>query len=108
MMTALLLIDAIVVFFWALFCVSLAVASRHAPRASPHVRGASARVSVIIPARDEEVLLPRCLASIRAQDTPVHEIIVVDDDSKDATARVAADGGARVVPAGARPDGWAG
>jgi glycosyltransferase involved in cell wall biosynthesis len=66
------------------------------------------RVSVVIPARDEELLLPRCLASIAKQDVPIHETIVVDDDSNDATARVASLGGARVASAGTRPSGWAG
>jgi hypothetical protein len=109
-MAVLLLIDAIVVFLWAFFCASLPFVLRHVPRARTDAPAPAQvpRVSVIIPARDEEKLLPRCLASLRAQDVPVHEIIVVDDDSNDATARVAADCGARVVPAGTRPAGWAG
>jgi cellulose synthase/poly-beta-1,6-N-acetylglucosamine synthase-like glycosyltransferase len=110
MMTAVLVIDALVALLWLIVCVSLPFTLRHMPRArtdAPTPAG-DPRVSVIIPARDEELLLPRCLRSVRAQDVPVHEIIVVDDDSNDATARLAVDGGARVVPAGARPDGWAG
>ena len=38
----------------------------------------------------------------------VHEVVVVDDASRDATAAVARAGGARVVPAGTPPPGWTG
>lgn len=47
--------------------------------------------SVIIPARDEEESLPETLADIYAQFTAAgipHEIVVVDDGSKDATWKV--------------------
>lgn len=45
-------------------------------------------VSVIVPARDEEATIERCLASILANDYPSerYEVIVVDDLSRDATA----------------------
>jgi chlorobactene glucosyltransferase len=65
-------------------------------------------VSVIVPARNEEHTLPRLLGSLRSLDYPLYEVIVVDDDSTDATARVAAAHGARVVAAGPLPDGWVG
>jgi hypothetical protein len=109
-MTALLLIDALVALLWVVFCVRLPFAARQLPRARADAPGSTSapRVSVIIPARDEELLLPRCLASIATQDVPIHETIVVDDDSNDSTARVASQGGAHVVAAGARPTGWAG
>jgi len=57
-------------------------------------------ISFIIPAHDEEVLLPATLSAIRAAATEVldrWEVIVVDDASADATARIAAERGARVV-----------
>src|SRR5258708_26396563 len=110
MIAALLVIDALVVLLWVFSCASFPFVARQMPRARTDAPAPTLapRLSVIIPARDEEMLLPRCLASVRGQDVPVHEIIVVDDDSNDATARVAIEGGARVVPAGARPAGWAG
>jgi glycosyltransferase involved in cell wall biosynthesis len=43
-------------------------------------------VSVIVPARDEEEVVPRCLASLLAQDYGNLEMIVVDDHSTDGTA----------------------
>jgi len=80
------------------------------PRLAP-ARGrvrALGRVSVVVPARDEELLLPRLLAALGRQTRPPDEIIVVDDHSGDATAAVAAAGGARVVTAEPLPPGWTG
>lgn len=60
-------------------------------------------VSVCIPARNEEPTVGQIVERIRTrlvQGTPlVDEIVVVDDHSTDATARVAADAGATVVDA---------
>lgn len=65
-------------------------------------------VSVVIPARNEEQSLPGVLASLQRSALPLHEIVVVDDESQDATAAVATSGGARVVSPGAPPPGWTG
>lgn len=48
------------------------------------------KVTVIIPARDEEENLPPLLAALHAQDYPAHlfEVIVIDDFSTDGTAGV--------------------
>lgn len=45
-------------------------------------------VTVVIPARDEETALPRCLDSILRQDEANLQVIVVDGASRDATADV--------------------
>jgi len=66
------------------------------------------RVSIIIPARNEEHNLPNLLRSLRSQTTSADEIIVVDDQSTDHTALVAQRFGARVVNAGDLPTGWMG
>jgi glycosyltransferase involved in cell wall biosynthesis len=58
-------------------------------------------ISFIIPAYNEELLLPATLAALRAAadaSGEPHEIIVVDDASTDRTAAVAQEQGARVVP----------
>jgi glycosyltransferase involved in cell wall biosynthesis len=56
------------------------------------------RVSVIIPAYNEEALIPLTLASLQKQDFHGDmEIIVVDNNSSDGTAEVAKRWGARVV-----------
>jgi glycosyltransferase involved in cell wall biosynthesis len=54
-------------------------------------------LSVIVPAFNEEKTLPACLRALMAQDEPVDEIIVVDNNSRDRTAEVARAMGARVV-----------
>ena len=46
-------------------------------------------VSVIIPARNEEICLGRCLASLASQIDVLFEIIVVDDASTDRTGDIA-------------------
>jgi glycosyltransferase involved in cell wall biosynthesis len=58
-------------------------------------------VSFIIPAWNEERLLPRALDAVRVSAESMelrHEIIVVDDHSTDRTATIAREFGARVVP----------
>jgi chlorobactene glucosyltransferase len=71
------------------------------------------RVSVLIPARDEEATIERCVRAVLANRHPVHEVVVCDDGSTDATpailARLAAeDARLRVVQGGPLPDGWVG
>lgn len=66
------------------------------------------RVSVIIPARNEESNLPTLLRSLAAQSVRPVEIIVVDDASADRTSEVARQHGARVVASQPLPDGWRG
>jgi lycopene cyclase domain-containing protein len=72
-----------------------------------HRSGPVARVSVVVPVRDEESRIAACLSALpRAA-----EVIVVDDGSTDRTAAVARamlDGRGTVVFAGPRPGGWTG
>jgi peptidoglycan/xylan/chitin deacetylase (PgdA/CDA1 family) len=57
-------------------------------------------ISIVIPARNEEKLLPDCLRSLRNQTYQgEYEIIVVNNGSMDATAGIAQQYGARVIPA---------
>jgi hypothetical protein len=51
--------------------------------------GAGPKVSVIIPARNEEANIGRCLRSILAQQDIAFQVIVVDDNSADRTAEIA-------------------
>lgn len=57
-------------------------------------------VGVVIPSRDDAVLLERCLRALRSQTRLPDEIVVVDDGSRDDTAEVARAFGARVVVLG--------
>lgn len=58
-------------------------------------------LSIIVPAYNEAALLPACLNSVQAAAAACRltdwELIVCDNASDDATARLAADGGAKVV-----------
>lgn len=65
------------------------------------------RISVVIPARDEESRIAPCLDGL-ASDPDVDEVIVVDDRSTDATAEIARALGARVVCGIEPPPGWVG
>ncbi|WP_165962639.1 glycosyltransferase family 2 protein [Occultella glacieicola] len=97
----------------ALLLAALVAASRLARdlRTLPDTaerRLTGATVSVVVPARDEEAVLPALLRSVHRVDGGVREVVVVDDASRDATASVARAGGATVLPAGDPPAGWTG
>jgi len=81
---------------------------RGVPRPQRNAPAPAARISVIIPARNEERNIGALLASLDAQSQPPHEIIVVDDQSEDRTAEVARRHQARVVPGRPLPAGWLG
>lgn len=81
-------------------------------RLAPGVEAADARpdikLSVVIPARNEAENLRRLLPSLQGQDWAPHEIVLVDDQSEDETAKVASELGARVLAGEPVPDGWKG
>ncbi|MCB9761363.1 MAG: glycosyltransferase [Alphaproteobacteria bacterium] len=72
------------------------------------------RVSVVIPARDEEDNLGACLDSVLAQDHPNLQIVVQDDGSTDRTGAILAEYAARddrvhaLTGGDALPEGWFG
>jgi glycosyltransferase involved in cell wall biosynthesis len=53
-------------------------------------------VSIVIPALDEEESIAEVVTALRAA-APWHEVLVIDDGSSDATARLAQQAGARVI-----------
>jgi len=69
-------------------------------------------VTIIIPARDEEASIGRCLTSLLAQDYPGElRIVLVNDNSRDGTGDVAhslADARLRIIDGAERPPGWSG
>lgn len=82
------------------------------PRAAaPH--GTSAAVSVLIPARDEERSIGRTVLSALSSTGVDLEVVVLDDESRDATTRIvseiaAADPRVRLVKGRPLPAGWCG
>lgn len=68
----------------------------------------SRKISVIIPARNEEANLPHLLESLQKQTLQPYEVIVVDDGSEDRTREIAELSGVRVVEGTAPPSGWTG
>lgn len=66
------------------------------------------RITVVIPARNEEDSLPRLLASFQKSDRQPHQLLVIDDGSTDATAEIARELGAEVLQPEPLPAGWQG
>lgn len=80
----------------------------------PPAAGTAPRLSIIIPARNEEMAIARSVTSAVSQSYPDLEVIVVDDGSTDATPRILAslrdDFGPRLSVHAGRPlaPGWVG
>lgn len=71
------------------------------------------KVSVLIPARNEEHRIPACLESLSRQQTGILEILILDDQSEDGTASVVQecagkDTRIRLIRGKERPPGWVG
>jgi peptidoglycan/xylan/chitin deacetylase (PgdA/CDA1 family) len=90
---------ALVWVFWAavgygvarsLFVLSLALLRRHHPAGTPAAPGSATaeRVTVLIPAFNEELVIADAIAAALASDHPGISVIVVDDGSTDGTAAV--------------------
>ncbi|MFM2082027.1 MAG: hypothetical protein RL380_718 [Verrucomicrobiota bacterium] len=93
----------------ALWCAGWIVFGRVRKRRDDAGKSVPAeKISVIIPARNEEKNLPKLLRSLAAQSVRPKEILVVNDASTDRTADVAQSLGARVVNSQPLPDGWRG
>jgi chlorobactene glucosyltransferase len=73
-------------------------------------------VSVIVPARNEEDNIGKCLLSILMQEYPNFEVVAVDDNSDDQTLKIMKDicskqafsKKLKVVSLSSKPDGWTG
>ena len=68
------------------------------------------KVSLLIPARNEEGFIGDCLRSLLIQDHPNMEIIVLDDHSTDRTKAIVESSGEKVklISSSPLPDGWTG
>jgi chlorobactene glucosyltransferase len=71
------------------------------------------KVSIILPARNEEEFIEKCLDSLIEQDYTNYEIIVIDDSSDDATGKIISEYAKKNtkiihVEAKTKPEGWMG
>jgi chlorobactene glucosyltransferase len=101
---------------WIYFLAYMAKSFKHAPKLESFDRKAGVghpKVSVILPARNEEKYIAKCLDSLLAQDYPNFEIIAINDGSTDRTGEIIglyAKNDRRVVRVDtpAKPEGWIG
>ena len=101
---------------WAYFLAYMAKSFKHSPTLESYDRAAANSlplVSVILPARNEERYIARCLDSLLAQDYSNFEVIAINDSSTDRTGEIMKGYAARDprvvhVDAPAKPEGWAG
>lgn len=113
-MSAFAWIVAVVALSWGGMAVVNALVWRRIRPAPATDEKEAPRVSVLIPARNEEIHLPDCLASVlAAPPSEVAEVLVYDDGSTDGTAAVvtehaARDPRVRLLPGVPLPDGWCG
>ncbi|MGD8918732.1 MAG: glycosyltransferase family 2 protein [Nitrosopumilaceae archaeon] len=71
------------------------------------------KVSIILPARNEEEFLPKCLDTLIEQNYSNYEIIAIDDSSEDNTWKIISEyskKNSKIIPVSSRakPDGWMG
>lgn len=82
-------------------------------RPAPQLPGMFPRVSVLVPARNEEQNIGKCLAGLLRQEYPDYEVLVLDDRSTDGTAAIVREwegreGRLRLIPGAPLPEGWGG
>jgi len=106
--STLLFILALIIIYWVhnQYHLDLVVKPVPAPTSAP-------KVSVCIPARNEETNIRRCVEAALRQDYPDFEVIVLDDRSTDSTLTLLkeiASRDSRLLPISGSdlPEGWAG
>jgi len=110
-----MLYQIIVAIGLALFALNLILNLRSlkTPSSGTKILQTAPLISVLVPARNEETNIQGCLESLRKQDYPNFEILVLDDNSSDGTAdlvaRIAAtDSRVQLIRGEPLPEGWAG
>lgn len=101
---------------WVYFLAYMSRSFRQAPRLESFDRKAGVghpKVSVILPARNEEKYIAKCLDTLLAQDYPNYEVVAINDGSTDRTGEIIeryAKKDRRVVSVSTppKPEGWAG
>jgi len=80
----------------------------HLPKVSVQESNNDLKISVVIPARNEEINLPNILSDLNKQTIEIHEIICVDDGSADRTPEIITEFGAKRITLSELPSGWKG
>ncbi|MGI0005659.1 MAG: glycosyltransferase, partial [Nitrososphaera sp.] len=101
---------------WAYFLAYMSKSFRQAPKLESFDRSKAGRrpkVSVILPARNEEKYIARCLDTLLVQEYPDFEVIAINDCSTDLTGEImieyaAKDSRVIYVDNLPKPEGWAG
>jgi len=93
--------------------IILNLRSLKTPRRDSKISEPAPLVSILIPARDEEVNIAACLESLQKQDYPNFEILVLDDNSSDNTGSIveqvaARDNRIQLIRGEPLPEDWAG
>lgn len=113
-MVAMLLYQIVVLLSLLLFLGILLRNMIDLPGMPEHCPEQGVLVSVLVPARNEALNIERCVRSLMRQEYAPFEILVLDDDSTDATPEllrrlvVESGGKVRIVQGEALPDGWHG
>ncbi|NDB63103.1 MAG: glycosyltransferase [Nitrososphaeria archaeon] len=100
---------------WIVLIKTMSESFRHTPildkfESKPHH---TPKVSVILPARNEEGFIQKCLDSLIQQDYANYEIIAIDDSSDDSTGKIISEyskKNSKVIHVSAepKPEGWMG
>ncbi|MCV0391868.1 MAG: glycosyltransferase [Nitrosopumilus sp.] len=100
---------------WVFLIKSMANSFSHTPYLDrfENISKSLPKVSVILPARNEERFVGKCLDSLANQEYPNYEIIVIDDSSDDNTGKIISEYAkkySKIIPVIARPkpNGWMG
>lgn len=116
-MTAVLLASFLTLALWIAACAAAADAWARFPRLTantyPGPPDPAPKVTVLVPARNEEESIGACLETLAAQDYPNFEVVLIDDRSEDRTGEIgealaARDARFRVLRGADLPPGWAG
>ena len=81
---------------------------RYPTLSSKYIKPEPEKISVIIPARNEQENLAALLEDLKNQTVPLHEVICVDDNSEDGTAEVAKSFNVVLISIQEKPEGWTG
>jgi glycosyltransferase involved in cell wall biosynthesis len=97
---------------WIYFVIFVSKSLIHAPRLDLKLDN-KIKVDVILPARNEEKFIAKCLDSLLKQDYKHLRIIAIDDSSTDDTPKIIKDYAKKddrviYLHAGEKPDGWTG